>query len=179
MERGCILLKNKLAERVGTWAGGIVKRVTPVDALKGELLFAIPVDKIIPRSDGKRPHNYRLVKDKAITGHANPDDIAPLSDHDYLLLLPIESPLVRYEVFVANKMMWGRGLKPGDAVYVAIQGRVNVSAIIRCIVEVSNHSGLLFGVEIKVKTRIIIIVPHTQLVLRFMSTFACRFYAEE
>ena len=152
-ERGCILLKDVPAEKAGTWAGGIVKRVTAVNALKGELLITIPGDKLIPRNDGKRPNNYRLVKDETITVYADAEtDIAPLNDHEFLLMAAIESPLARYEAFISDKLEWGVGLKPGDAVYVTVQGNVRVSAIIRCVVDVTKQSGLLFGVEIMVRT---------------------------
>ena len=66
---GCILLKDKHAEKA------------PASALKGELLTVIPGDKLVPRSDRKRHHNYRLEKDETITVCAEIDDVAQLSDH--------------------------------------------------------------------------------------------------
>ena len=149
---GCILLKDKPAEKASTRFGGRVKRVTPVNALKGDLLIAIPDDKLKPRSHRKRPSKYRLVKDETITVHAEIDDIAPLTDRDFQLLLAIETPLARYEVFSSNEMKWGLGLKPGDAAYVTIQGNVRVRAIIRYIGELAKLPGRLFGVEIMVRT---------------------------
>ena len=149
-----ILLKDKPAEKAGTkksWFGGIVKRVTPVNALKGELVIAIPDDKLVPRSDGKRPHNYRLVKDETITVHAETDDITPLSSNcDFQLLLAIETPLARYRVFGFMKGWWP-GFQLGSAVYVTIQGNVHVHAVIRYIGEVTKLPGRRFGVEIMVR----------------------------
>lgn len=151
MERASILLKDKAAEKGGSWLpGGIGKKVTMVNVLKGELLTEIPREKLMPRSDGKMPNNYRLVKDETIGVYAETDDIAPLSNHDFLLMTAIESPLARYEVFRTEKLEWGQELKPGDAVYVTIQGNVRVSAIIQYVGGVANLSGLLFGVEIMV-----------------------------
>ena len=152
MERGCILLKDQPAEKAGTWVASIGKKVTAAVALKGELLTAIPGEKLIPRNDGKRPHNYRLVKDETVTVYAEASDIAPLSENDFLLLLAIKSPLSRFEVFSSDKTEWGLGLKPGDGVYVTIQGSVRASAAIQFIGEITKHSGLLFGVEIMVRT---------------------------
>ena len=58
MERGCILLQDKPAEKGSTWLGSIGKKVTAVVALKGELLTAIPGEKLIPRS--YRPLSYNM-----------------------------------------------------------------------------------------------------------------------
>ena len=153
MDRGHILLHDRPAEKQGAWAVNIIKRVSSVNALKGELLIAIPHDKIVGRSDGTKPHNYRLVKDETISLYAE-DDVAPLNDHEFLILEAIKSPLDRYEAFL-NKMDWGQGLKLGDAVYVTIPGKhptsnVRVSAIVRYAGQTANHSGILFGVEIMV-----------------------------
>lgn len=149
MAKGCILLKNKRAEKAGTWFG-IAKRVTPVITLKGDLLIAIPEDERIPRSDEARPNNYRLAKEEAITVYAGFLDIAPLSDHDFNLLLAIDCLLARYKVFISNEMKWGLGLKTGDAVNVTIQGN-DVHAVVRYIGEVVKNTGLFFGVEIMVR----------------------------
>ena len=144
-------MKDKPAEKAGTWLG-LGKRVTSVNVLKGNLLLAIPEDEPNLRSDEKRTGNYRLVNDETITVRAETDDIAPLSDCEFQLLVAIKSPLARYKVFSSNEMKWGLGLKPGSAVNVTIQGNVRVRAIIRCVKDVAKHSGKLFGVEIMVRT---------------------------
>lgn len=149
MARGCILLKDKPAEKAGTWLG-LAKRFTSVNVLKGELLTAIPGDKPKLRIDKKRARNYRLVNDERITVCAETDDIASLSDREFQLLVTIDSPLARYKVFSSHEMRWGLGLKPGSAVNVTIRGNVHVHAVVRCVVDVSKHSGLLYGVEIMV-----------------------------
>ena len=142
-------MKDKPAEKAGTWLG-LGKRVTSVNVLKGDLLIAIPENE---RIDKKRTGNYRLVTDETITVRAETDDIVPLSDREFQLLVAIDSPLVRYKVFSSNETKWGLGLKPGNDVNVTIQGNVPVHAIIRCVVDVPKHSGKHFGVEIMVRTR--------------------------
>ena len=142
---------DKPAEKQDTW----IKRVSSTFALRGELLIAIPSDKIVGRSDGTKPHNYRLVKDETISLHAETLDVALLDDDEFLLLEAITFQLARYEAFVSDKVGWGKRLKLGDGVHVTISGKtptsyVNVSAIVRYVGPTTNHSGLLFGVEIMV-----------------------------
>ena len=146
----CILLKDKSAEKAGTWFG-VAKRVMSKNVLKGELLIAIPEDKLKLKIDQKRSRNYQLVNDETITVRVETDDIAPLSDREFQLLVAIDSPLARYKVFSSNEMKWGLGLKPGSAVNVTIQGNVHVRAVVRCVVDVAKHSGLLYGVQIMVR----------------------------
>ena len=144
-------MRDKPTEKFDPWLPG--GKVISANALKGELLIAIPGDKLVPRNDGKQPNNFRLVEDETLTVYAEADDIAPLSDHDFLLLVAIEcSSLTRYEVFISNKLEWGQDLKQGDGVFVTIQGNVRAAAIIRFIGMVTKRSGLWFGVEIMVRT---------------------------
>ena len=148
MERGFLLLEDNPAEKTA-WPS-LLKRTTAVKALKGELLNIIPDDQLVPRSDGTKPHNYRLVTDETITLRAEEEHVAPLWDHEFLLLEAIESRIDRYQVFSSEKLECGTKLKPGDAVYVSISGRANASSIIRYVGETPNNLGLLFGVEIMV-----------------------------
>ena len=168
MEKGFILLKDKVGEKSESIWGGIVRRVVgrqpTTNILKGELLEQIPGDALVPRTEGQnvlKPYNYRLVKDPAVAVYCSENDIAPLSDKEFLLLEAIQSVSARYEVFiVGNKVEWGCGLKPGDPVYVSIPGATvtpnqRAAAVIRYIGGQPPDPGLMFGIEITVSYPVI------------------------
>jgi len=166
MEKGFILLKDKVGEKSESMLGGLVRRVVgkqpTTNVLKGELLEQIPGDAIVPRPEGQsyqKPYNYHLVKDPAVAVHCNENDIAPLSDKEFLLLQAVQSQGARYEVFIAgNKLEWGCGLKRGDPVYVSVPGLTVIpnkraAAAIRYVGGLPPDSGLMFGIEITVSNR--------------------------
>ena len=130
MEKGWILLKDRVEKRSESMLGGMIRRAvgrqSTANVLKGELLEQIPGDAIVPRSEGQnvlKPYNYRLVKDPSVAVYCSENDVAPLGDQEFLLLEAIQSQSTRYEVFIdAYKLEWGCGLKRGDPVYVSIPG---------------------------------------------------------
>ena len=167
MEKGFILLKDRVGEKSESVLGGIVRRVvgrpSTANILKGELLEQIPGDALVPRSEGQnvlKPFNYRLVKDPSVAVYCSETDVAPLSDKEFLLLEAIQSQITRYDVFiVGNKVEWGCGLKRGDRVYVSIPGPIVISnqraaSVIRYVGGLPPEPGLIFGIEITVSYRI-------------------------
>ena len=67
MDGGYILTKDLPAERVTSQFAGLRTIRRPVNALRGELLLAIRGQDWVPRKDGGKPHNYRLVRDTTVT----------------------------------------------------------------------------------------------------------------
>ena len=154
MEKGYILLADTPAEKTTAYAGGLVKRSSTTAALKGELLNVIPGAEIQIRSDGKKPHNFRPVKDPAVTLYTELPNVAPLDSRDFLMLEAVESRLARYEAFL-EKIDWASNLQPSSSVYVSIPGKaavstVRVPALVHYIGEVMGLPGILYGVEIVV-----------------------------
>ena len=151
MEKGYILLADTPAEKTTAYAVGLVKRTATTTALKGELLDKIPGEEVQIRSDGKKPHNYRLVKDPAVTLYTVDTQVVPLDARDFLMLEAVESRIVRFEAFL-EKIEWGSNLQSSSSVYVSILGKagVRVPALIHYIGEVMGLPGILFGVEIVV-----------------------------
>lgn len=164
MEKGFILLKDKVGVKSESMLGGLVRRVVgkqpTTNVLKGELLEQIPGDALVPRSEGQniqKPCNYCLVKDPSVAVYCSDYDIAPLSDKEFLILEAIPSQLTRYEVFLSgHKLEWGCGLKRGDTVYVSIPGPTVIAnpraaAVIRYVGGLPPDPGLMFGIEITVR----------------------------
>ena len=155
-----ILLKDSPAEKANTSFTGTVKnflsrKYSSVAVVRGELLVPIPENEITPRSDGQTPHNYRLKQDPTVTLFCKEDDIAPLTNYEFLLLEGIKSHMARFDVF-SNQLDWGSKLKPGDAVYVGLptQHAVPVhyaEAVIRYVGALKTEPGIQFGVEIMVR----------------------------
>lgn len=164
MEKGAILLKDRVGEKSESVLGGIIKRVvgrpSTTNVLKGELLELIPGDALVPRNEGQnfqKPYNYRLVKDPSVALYCSEYDVAPLSEKEFLLLEAVQSQSARYEVFIAgNKLEWGCGLKPGDPVYVSVPGptvipNCHAAAVVRSVGGLLPDQGLIFGIEIMVR----------------------------
>ncbi len=119
---GAILLEDKLGEKYSSLMGGLIKRTSTVNVLRGELLVPIPGDKITPRKDGEKPHNYRVKSDAKITLYCTPLDVAPLDDYDLLLYEAVSSPSVRYSMFLSGHKTCTDGaqrLKSNSDVYYA------------------------------------------------------------
>ena len=138
----------------------------------GELLHDLyPRVKAIPRKDGKLAHNYQLASDPSVTLFCTEDDVAPLNDYEYKLLVAIKSREARYDyeykllvaiksrearydVFQKKILDWGSQLKVGDDASVILPGVVlnqtSVLSTIKYIGQLSNDQGIQFGIEIMV-----------------------------
>ena len=149
-----ILLKDIQGEKSqGRIAGLLKSGIKPV--CRGELLFTLPRVKVIPRKDGKPAHNYHLASDPAVTLFCTEDDVAPLSNYEYNLMVAVRLREARYGVFQKDNLDWGSKLKAKKLVYVALPSKAAVPsqralAIIRYIGPLPNENGVQFGVEIMV-----------------------------
>ena len=158
MEGGYILTKDLPAERTASQLGGLRTSRKPVNALRGELLVAIPSQDLVPRNDGGKPHNYRLARDTTVTLRAKEEEVAPLDREDFLLLEAIKSTHSRFDTFIsADKMKWALSLKEGSEVFVAVNPEMPQHSWLRCQAVVrwvgdlgGKERGTVFGVEIMV-----------------------------
>ena len=150
------LLKNVQGEKslgkiVGLW------RSNSKLVYRGELLRTIPRVKVIPRKDGKPAHNHQLASDPGVTLFCTENDVAPISDYGYHLMVAIKSREARYEVFQKDILDWGSKLKVEDFVYVALPSKSPVPSqravsVIKYIGPLPKKDGMQFGVEIQVST---------------------------
>ena len=149
-----ILLKDVQGEKSQGKIGGLFKSsVKPV--YRGELLLLLPRVKVVPRKDGKSAHNYQLASDPSVTLFSPGDDVAPLSDYEYNLMVAIKSREARFEVFWKDLLDWGSKLKEGTFVYATLPSKSPVSnqravSMIRYVGPLPKEDGILFGVEIQV-----------------------------
>ena len=158
MDGGYILTKDLPAERVTSQFAGLRTIRKPVNALRGELLVAIRGQDWVPRNDGGKPHNYRLVRDTTVTLRAEAEEVAPLDREGLLLLEAIKSVHLRFDTFIsADKMKWALSLKEGSEVFVAVipeeflHSRLHSQAVVRWVGELGGKErGTVFGVEITV-----------------------------
>ena len=176
MDKGAILLKDHVGEKSESTLG-MIKRLVGgksalMNVLRGELVEPIPGDELAPRTEGQKPYNYHWKKDPAVLLYCHEEDIAPLSDKEFLLLEAIQTPAARYEVFISGeKLDWGCNLKPGDTVYVNIPSLTVLSscraaAVIRYVgglppkPGLPPQPGLMFGIEIIVSTCACMCIMH-------------------
>ena len=123
MDAGFILTKDLAAERTAPQLSGRGLKTSrkAVNALRGELLFAIRGHDLVPRNDGGKPHNYRLARDMTVTLRAVEIEVAPLDLRDFLLLEAIKSTHSRFDTFISTDgMEWGLSLKEGSEVFVDV-----------------------------------------------------------
>ena len=156
-----ILLKDIQGEKRG-WLKSIAKLIS-----RGELLLTISRDKVIPRKDGKPPHNYYHANDPAVTLFCTEDDVAPLGDYEYRLMEAVKSREARYDVFVKDVLDWGSKLKPGMFVNATLPSESpvpNQATVSRVgyVGPLPNERGIRFGVEIMVYKSFRIIASYTQ-----------------
>ncbi len=162
---GAVLLEDKLGEKYSSLMGGLFKRTSTVNVLRGELLVLIPGDKITPRNNGEKPHNYRVKSDATITLYCDEQEVAPMGSYEFLLLEAVSTAIVRYSMFLSGNILdWGQRLQPGDDVYVVVPGLTHVptQATPRAAARVCYVGGLglgedfiggvFFGVEIVVSS---------------------------
>ena len=155
MASGMILVKDLPAEKSQSSFAGLRTSNKPISALKGELLIAIPGDKLVPRRDRAKPHNYRLARDATVSLRAEPDDIAPLNRREFALLEAIKSNHIRYSIFL-SELDWGLSLRKDSKVYVIVNPEAPQSAWVRSKAVVhwsgklEDQQGTQFGVEITV-----------------------------
>ena len=184
MDKGAILLKDHVGEKSESTLGMLKRVVTGKSAvmnvLRGELVEPIPGDELAPRSEGQKPYNFHWKKDPAVLLYCHEQDIAPLSDKEFLLLEAIQIPAARYEVFISGeKLDWGCNLKPGDTVYVSIPGLTvfptwRAAAVIRYVGGLPPMSGLMFGIEIMVRWLMMYLIPrHMEQTYRRLGKFQC------
>ena len=124
---------------------------------RGELLISLPRVKVVPRKDGKAAHNFQLDSDPSVTLFCPEDDVAPLSDYEYSLMVAIKSRGARFDVFRKDMLDWGSKLKKGTFMYVALPSITPVTnqravSLIRYVGQLPHEHGTLFGAEIQVIT---------------------------
>ena len=122
----------------------------------------IPVEKQRQKKYYSPVHNYRTTqREPTVTLYCESNDLAPLSEHEYMLLAGIQNVETRYKTFISpDKFEWGNRLKSGDSVCTSLPRRrvfgvepletEAVSAVIRYVGPVDGLPGVTFGVEIKV-----------------------------
>ena len=150
-----MLAKDLPAKRATSQLGGLRTSKKVITALKGELLVAIPSHDRVPRKDGKKPRNFRLVRDTTVTLRAEAEEVAPLDREDFLLLEAIKSAHSRFDTYIsADKMKWALSLKEGSEVSVVMNHEVPQicsRAVVRWVGELEGKErGTVFGVEIMV-----------------------------
>ena len=126
-----------------------VRKVTPTQVLKGELLEALPETEQPKDSTrialaGIERKNLRL--------ECYTDAIARLTDKDADLLLGISSLGLRYQTFIDRKRLdFGRQIVPGEIVFVEVKGiSKKLHGIVGYIGELPLLHGTIFGVELYV-----------------------------
>lgn len=149
-----ILLKDVQGEKSQGKIGGLFKSSIK-SVYRGELLLLLPRVKVIPRKDNKPAHNFQLANDPSVTLFCPEDDVAPLSDYEYNLMVAIKSREARYDVFRIDLLDWGSKLKEGNFVYATLPSKSPVSnqravSVIRYVGPLPKEDGILFGVEIQV-----------------------------
>ena len=120
----------------------------------------IPVEKQRQKKYYSPVHNYRTTqREPTVTLYCESNDLAPLSEHEYMLLAGIQNVETRYKTFISpDKFEWGNRLKSGDSVCTSLPRVLGVepleteavSAVIRYVGPVEGLPGVTFGVEIKV-----------------------------
>ena len=115
---GALLVDDRPGEKYLVQMGGIIKRTTPTNVHRDELLIVIPGSEITPRNDGQMPHNYRVKKDQIISLYCSEHEVSPLGNYEFLLLEAVSSNNVRFSMFLAGNILdWGQTLKPGSDVF--------------------------------------------------------------
>ena len=157
-EAGYLLTKDLRAERVASQFAGLRTSRKAVDAQRGELLVVIPSQDLVPRKDGKKPHNYRLARDTTVTLRAEEEEVALLDPKDQFFLEAITSAHSRISTFLSTcKLEWGRSLKEDSEVFIALNQEkhptplLHSQAVVRWVGELGGKErGTVFGVEIMV-----------------------------
>ena len=149
-----ILLKDVQGEKSHGKIAGLWKSSSKT-VCRGELILLLPRVKVIPRKDGKPAHNYQLASDSSVTLFCPEEDLAPMSDYEYHLMVAVKSREARYDVFQKDILDWGSKLKMETVVYVALPSKAllpnqRALAIIRYIGHLPGENGVQFGVEIMV-----------------------------
>ena len=152
-----ILLNDVQGEK----SGKILQTKSTKQVCRGELLLFLQRDRVIPRKDRKPAHNYQVASDPAITLYCCEDDVAPLSDYEYSLMIAVRSREGRYEVFQNDILDWGSKLKIGDFIYATLPSKSPVSnqptvSKIEYVGPLPAERGTHFGVEIMVNIEMII-----------------------
>ena len=91
-----------------------------INILRGELIVAKQDDPNF---------NYQLWSDPNALFYAMEDNVAPLSQNEFLLLDGIRKPINRLEAFISNKLELGEALCVSSQVYINLPGpwqRLNV-----------------------------------------------------
>ena len=167
-DTGYILIEDLPAERATPMLGGWLPWTSkkPVNALRGELLLAIPGEDLVLRNDGGEPHNYRLVKDSTVTLRAAEEEVAQLDRDDFLLLKAINSAHSRFDTYIsADKLELGRSLKEGSKVFVIMKNQtepyypwLHSQAVVRWVGQLRGEK--IFGLEIVVHNVVCLPVVH-------------------
>ena len=158
MSGGYLLTKDVPAEKVTHRLAGLMSNKEQIHALKGDLLIVIPGEELVPRSDGEKPHNYRLARNMSVTLRADDTDVAPLDAREYGLLEAMKSSHLRFSTFLCNgKMDWGLSLQEGNTVFVPVNPEDpqmtwnRCRAVVHWVGELGGEErGTFFGVEIMV-----------------------------
>ena len=150
-----LLLKDVQGEKTHGKIAGLWKSSSKI-VYRGELILLLPRVKVIPRKDGKPAHNYQLASDPSLTLFCSEQDLAPMSDYEYHLMVAVKSREARFDFFQKDFLDWGSKLKTETVVYVALPSRAGLLpnqravAIIRYIGHLPGENGVQFGVELTV-----------------------------
>ena len=120
---------------------------------KGELLAEIPREEQVEQEEEK-PHNYRLLRDPAITLYDNGTGVSPLIGPEGDYLEGIKDPLTRLVDYQKEgRLQWIMDLRLGDEVFFKMkrdktQGPLYPRGRVRYYGRVEGERGVIFGIEI-------------------------------
>ena len=83
-----IVLRDVQGEKSIGKIGGFFKS-SGKTVCRGELLIPLPRVKVIPPKYGGNAHNYHLASDPSVTLFCTEDDVAPLADYEYNLMVSV------------------------------------------------------------------------------------------
>ena len=148
-----ILLRDRVGHSVekNMLSLGLTMKSTPMQVLRGEILEGVP--------EAEQPTDLTKVavvgiERKSLRLECPMEDVTRLSEEESKLLLAISSSEGRYQMYTDRKrLMFGRQLSPGSAVFVEVKGASKVlPGIVWFIGVLSPSLGTWFGVEIIVST---------------------------
>ena len=148
-----ILLRDHVGRSVekNMLSHGLTTKSTPIKVLRGEILEGVP--------EAEQPTDLTKVavvgiERKSLRLECPMEDVTRLSEEESNLLLAISSSEGRYQIYTDRKrLMFGRQLSPGSAVFVEVKGASKVlPGIVRYNGVLPPSLGTWFGVEIIVST---------------------------
>ena len=148
-----ILLCHRLGHVVekNFFSLGLFSKCTPIQVFRGEILEGVP--------EAEQPADFTKVavvgiERKSLRLECPMEDVTRLSEEESNLLLAVSSYEERYQMYTDRKrLMFGRQLSPGSAVFVEVKGASKVlPGIVRYNGVLPPSLGTWFGVELIVST---------------------------